>query len=281
MHSITKKYIKKQKHKKTLRHLKKKYRGGVKVNTIAPSPNQNFSLLNSFLIDSPVENNTLNDTSINTTTSIETSSPLPPQDIVFMYDRYKKMPNHQYNKYLKSIYLSNPNLYLDTVNNATCSSRNTFTAQAQQEFVSYYINSNTPYRGLLVWHGLGSGKTCTSIVTANMNTDRNVVVVAPAALIPNFIGDYNNLCGNTNRATYNMTRQQEKGIPKNHINLPNDIKVFSSNGDINFYKSKFKDKFEDKLIIIDEAQILIEHITNAIRKNYKLRKETLIEKYCL
>ena len=35
-----------------------------------------------------------------------------------------------------------------------------------QELITRYINLYTPYRGLLIYHGLGSGKTCSSIAIA-------------------------------------------------------------------------------------------------------------------
>ena len=35
-----------------------------------------------------------------------------------------------------------------------------------QKIVRDYINLYTPYRGLLLYHGLGSGKTCSSISIA-------------------------------------------------------------------------------------------------------------------
>jgi hypothetical protein len=35
-----------------------------------------------------------------------------------------------------------------------------------QKFVRDYLSSSSPYRGLLLYHGLGSGKTCTSITVA-------------------------------------------------------------------------------------------------------------------
>ena len=36
---------------------------------------------------------------------------------------------------------------------------------AYQSFVRDYIQRPSPYRGVLVYHGLGSGKTCTSIAS--------------------------------------------------------------------------------------------------------------------
>ena len=45
-----------------------------------------------------------------------------------------------------------------------CQSRgNKFNLAPHQEFVKRFISNNTPYNGLLLFHGLGSGKTCSSI----------------------------------------------------------------------------------------------------------------------
>ena len=41
-----------------------------------------------------------------------------------------------------------------------------FNLMIHQRVVSDYLNLYTPYRGLLLYHGLGSGKTCTSISIA-------------------------------------------------------------------------------------------------------------------
>ena len=35
-----------------------------------------------------------------------------------------------------------------------------------QKFVKGYLSLETPFRGLLVYHGLGTGKTATSVITA-------------------------------------------------------------------------------------------------------------------
>jgi len=44
------------------------------------------------------------------------------------------------------------------------SSENTgFDPLIHQELVKQYLNSYSPYRGLVLYHGLGSGKTCTSV----------------------------------------------------------------------------------------------------------------------
>jgi hypothetical protein len=59
-----------------------------------------------------------------------------------------------------------------------------------QKIVRDYLNIYTPYRGLLLYHGLGSGKTCTSIAIAEgMKSDRPIILMTPAALKDNFISE--------------------------------------------------------------------------------------------
>ena len=76
-------------------------------------------------------------------------------------------------------------------------SSNDFSLMAHQKIVRDYMNIYTPYRGLLLYHGLGSGKTCTSIgIAEGLKTTRNVIILTPASLQTNFreelkkCGDY-------------------------------------------------------------------------------------------
>jgi hypothetical protein len=63
-----------------------------------------------------------------------------------------------------------------------------FSLLTHQEIVRDYINLYTPYRGLLLYHGLGSGKTCTSIAIAEgMKDDKKVIIMTPASLRANYI----------------------------------------------------------------------------------------------
>jgi hypothetical protein len=59
-----------------------------------------------------------------------------------------------------------------------------------QKIVRDYLMAETPYRGLLVYHGLGSGKTCSSIAVAeSLLSDRKVFVMLPASLEINYRGE--------------------------------------------------------------------------------------------
>jgi superfamily II DNA or RNA helicase len=67
-------------------------------------------------------------------------------------------------------------------------SSDTVKLSSYQKVLSDYISDDTNYRGLLIYHGLGSGKTLTSISIAE-GIDKEVIVLLPASLKKNFIGD--------------------------------------------------------------------------------------------
>jgi hypothetical protein len=66
-----------------------------------------------------------------------------------------------------------------------------------QRLARSYINASTPYRGLLLYHGLGSGKTCTAIaISENLKAFKQVVVMTPKSLEMNFLQELKK-CGDT------------------------------------------------------------------------------------
>jgi len=71
-----------------------------------------------------------------------------------------------------------------------------FSLLTHQKIVRDYLNTYTPYRGLLLYHGLGSGKTCSSIAIAEgFQTSRKVIIMTPAYLKKNYIQEIKK-CGN-------------------------------------------------------------------------------------
>jgi hypothetical protein len=65
-----------------------------------------------------------------------------------------------------------------------------------QKLVRDYLSSFTPYRGLLVYHNLGTGKSCTSIAVAEgMNNTNEVFILSPASLEANYWAELQK-CGN-------------------------------------------------------------------------------------
>jgi hypothetical protein len=66
-----------------------------------------------------------------------------------------------------------------------------------QQFIAEYLRKETPYRGLLVYHGLGSGKTCSSIAAAEAlfgAGQKRIIVMTPGSLRANFQGEISK-CG--------------------------------------------------------------------------------------
>jgi hypothetical protein len=80
----------------------------------------------------------------------------------------------------------------DTANDASCDAKisEEIKLLTHQKVVRDYLNLYTPYRGLLILHALGSGKTCTSIAIAEgLKSDKQIFVLTPASLKMNFFSE--------------------------------------------------------------------------------------------
>ena len=92
------------------------------------------------------------------------------------------MASH-FNKYKK-------NLAAEAATPATCPADDDvgeFSLMTHQQIVRDYLNLYTPYRGLLLYHGLGSGKTCSSIAIAEgLKNAKPVIIMTPASLQVNY-----------------------------------------------------------------------------------------------
>jgi hypothetical protein len=99
----------------------------------------------------------------------------------------------------ESLYLNNRVQFIEEIrrkmlklefkkDSATCDSKTTeFEPLTHQMIVTRYLNSYTPYRGLLLYHGLGSGKTCSSItIMEGMKNTHKIFIMTPASLQANY-----------------------------------------------------------------------------------------------
>jgi|TARA_R110002074_G_scaffold289297_4_gene461122 superfamily II DNA or RNA helicase len=119
-----------------------------------------------------------------------------------------------------------------------------------QLFIRDYLQNTSPFRGVLIYHGLGSGKTCTSIVVAeNLKTQRNILVLLPGALRPNF--NQSLLSGECFTDDYKTMNNISKKYTIITYNANNTVQKLDDIGSI--------DNF---LIVIDEAHNLIKNIVN-------------------
>jgi hypothetical protein len=83
-----------------------------------------------------------------------------------------------------------------------------------QKVVRDYLMMETPYRGLLLYHGLGSGKTCSSIAVAeSLLSNKKVFVMLPASLEQNYKGELRK-CGDP-LYMYDQHWRQQTLTPEN------------------------------------------------------------------
>jgi hypothetical protein len=75
----------------------------------------------------------------------------------------------------------------------------TFSLQVQQQFLKDYIRENPAWDKLLLYHQIGSGKTCTAITIAEeymrLNPRAKATVILPARLRTNFFDELISPCG--------------------------------------------------------------------------------------
>lgn len=106
-------------------------------------------------------------------------------------------PKYMYNKGLfqqsiSQILQQYQLLNLNAQNAESCEERegvneDIFTPFNHQLLVKDYLNITSPYRGLMLFHGLGSGKTCTSIgVIEGFKYDKKILILTPASLQKNY-----------------------------------------------------------------------------------------------
>ncbi len=98
-----------------------------------------------------------------------------------------------------------------------------------QAFIREYLRFETPYRGLLVYHGLGSGKTCSAIAAAEAlfgTRGSKIIVMTPYSLRDNFISEIN-FCG------FKHFRLQNHWVPLSLLPgstpEPGMVKLFAQN----------------------------------------------------
>ena len=65
-----------------------------------------------------------------------------------------------------------------------------FEYTSAQKFVSQFMSPNTPYNGMLLYHGVGVGKTCSAVLAAEsflqLSPKNKVYILAPPAIQPGF-----------------------------------------------------------------------------------------------
>ena len=104
-------------------------------------------------------------------------------------------------------------------------SNSKFSYQKQQQFIHRWFKNGN--KKLLLFHGLGSGKTCSSIlaIEAVKNEIDNVFVCTPASLKENFKNELKSECGKYKKIPSNFNVLSHQGFLKESPNLSNSIVV--------------------------------------------------------
>lgn len=128
---------------------------------------------------------------------------------------------------------------------------NTFKPYKYQLFLKDYMQKRSPYRGVLLYHGLGSGKTCSAIqIAENLKFEKDIIVLLPASLKQNFL-DSLSFCGNNSQDKYEF-------ISYNSSTVLNKLKEYEN--------------LDNKVIIVDEVHKLISMIINEGKQGREIYK---------
>ena len=176
--------------------------------------------------------------------------------------------NSLFEPYKRELEENRENISCDTIGKTSSD----FSLLTHQKIVRDYMNLYTPYRGLLLYHGLGSGKTCTSIAIAEgMKDSKSIIIMTPASLRANYIGELKK-CGdllykkNQFWEWISIDSYPEALTTMSAIlNLPQEyIRRHSGAFFVNIKKKSNYDDLSDT-----NKQILEEQLNEMIRQKYK------------
>lgn len=198
----------------------------------------------------------------------------------------------------------NNRMFYEDIAKSKCSD-SSFKLTANQEFIRNFLSPLTPYNGLLLFHSVGVGKTCTAISIAEQYHQlyqKPILVILSPTLIDNFkkqifditkydvVTNKSNLCTGTKYPDMILDKSLikpdvlDKNISKiinqryKFISYKKLISIFqktkdkvkqqekdASKHDSMFY-DKIKEYFSNRMIIIDEAH----NLRNSSEKGNKL-----------
>jgi superfamily II DNA or RNA helicase len=142
--------------------------------------------------------------------------------------------------------------------------------QLPQLFVSEFMSPKTDYNGILIYHRIGSGKTCTGIrIAEKWKTKKNIIVVLPAALKGNFRNELRSLCCENNYLNEKDRIKLSKLDPKTKeykdIISESDDKI---NKYYNIYSyNKFTDLVKDRKLNLKNTLLIIDEVQNMISED--------------
>ncbi len=137
-----------------------------------------------------------------------------------------------------------------------------------QVFISKYLDYNSPYKDILIYHGLGSGKTASTInfynVLYNSNPGWNVFILLPATLKAGWLKEMEK-----------WLQAEDKEFRKINIKF---ISYNAPNADKSFMDAvKTSDSSKKNMYIIEEAHIFIGNVYSNISSGAGKRAQTIYD----
>jgi hypothetical protein len=139
--------------------------------------------------------------------------------------------------------------------------------QLPQIFLSEFINPKTQYKGVLVYHRIGAGKTCSAVrIAEKWKKIKRIVVVLPASLKSNFRTELRSLCADNNYLKQNE-REELKDLHPRDERYKEIIKISDDRID-KYYEiysyNKFIDYIKEKSINLKNTVLIIDEIQNMV-----------------
>jgi len=170
-----------------------------------------------------------------------------------------------------------------------------YTLQPQQLFLSELLTSKySPWnnynniRGILLYHNIGSGKTCTSIrIAEQFKKKLNIIIILPASLIGNYLLELRSECTNFNNSKQNeyISDAEIKKLKKLKYTDPEYLNIINKvNNRISKYYTIYSyNKFillikENKIINLNNTLLIIDEVQNMISLDgtyYSLLKKVI------
>lgn len=225
---------------------------------------------------------------------------LDSMDVEIMDEPYKSYPHYNESNFIQRIsekaeFFHQKNLF-DEKNLENACSPSEFELGKHQEFLKNFINESTPYKGVLVFHGVGVGKTCTAITISNSFRDvyrrkhKKIICLVSENIKPGWMKQIYDPTKGTNQCTGDSfhslvtnidthlgdtdLQKQKKtkklikefydfygygkfsNMVKRMIEEPIKNKTMTAKERINHEKQVIQSYFSDRLLIIDEVHNL-------------------------
>jgi superfamily II DNA or RNA helicase len=142
-----------------------------------------------------------------------------------------------------------------------------FKHQPQQLFLTDYFNSKYNKNGILVYHKIGAGKTCTAVsIAESIKNKKNIMVLLPASLIGNFRDELRSQCAFNeyisceNRSLLKelspKSKQYKDIIKDSDKKINKYYKIYSYHKFVDLVNEN-KIKLKNTLLIVDEIQNMV------------------------